>query len=166
MAQGSEDRTEREIVIEHPNRAKGASRATKASVLLLLLVSAALEAVVAVGGWDVLAGMQVPLIALILLNLVMAFFIARWNSGVLPVAAALATVMLIFAAISAPAWLDRDKAGFTDPLLSAGLLGLVTFLIVPVQILLIAFAMRGFAQRWNVEVERLSDGSTRAVPAR
>ena len=166
MAQGSEDRTEREIVIEHPNRAKGASRATKASVLLLLLVSAALEAVVAVGGWDVLAGMQVPLIALIVLNLVMAFFIARWNSGVLPVAAALATVMLIFAAVSAPAWLDRDKAGFTDPLLSAGLLGLVTFLIVPVQVLLIAFAMRGFAQRWNVEVERLSDGSTRAVPAR
>jgi hypothetical protein len=166
MAQGSEDRTEREIVIEHPNRAKGASRATKASVLLLLIVSAALEAVVAVGGWDVLAGMQVPLIALILLNLVMAFFIARWNSGVLPVAAALATIMLIFAAVSAPAWLDRDKAGFTDPLLSAGLLGLVTFLIVPVQVLLIAFAMRGFAQRWNVEVERLSDGSTRAVPAR
>jgi FtsH-binding integral membrane protein len=110
--------------------------------------------------------MQVPLIALIVLNLVMAFFIARWNSGVLPVAAALATVMLIFAAVSAPAWLDRDKAGFTDPLLSAGLLGLVTFLIVPVQVLLIAFAMRGFAQRWNVEVERLSDGSTRAVPAR
>jgi len=166
MAQGTEDRMERETVIEHPNRAKGASRATKASVLLLLLVSAALEAVVAVGGWDVLAGMQVPLIALIVLNLVMAFFIARWNSGVLPVAAALATVMLIFAAVSAPAWLDRDKAGFTDPLLSAGLLGLVTFLIVPVQVLLIAFAMRGFAQRWNVEVERLSDGSTRAVPAR
>ncbi len=166
MAQGTEDRTNREIVIEHPNRAKGASRATKASVLLLLVVSAALETVVAVGGWDVLAGMQVPLIVLIVLNLVMAFFIGRWNSGVLPVAAALATVMLIFAAVSTPAWLDRDKAGFTDPLLSAGLLGLVTFLIVPVQVLLIAFAMRGFAQRWNVEVERLSDGSTRAVPAR
>jgi len=153
-------------VIEHPNRAKGTSRATKAVVLLLLLVSAALEGVVAIGGWDVLAGMQVPLVALIVLNLVMAFFIARWNSGVLPVAAALAIVMLIFALVSAPAWLDRDKAGFTDPLLPSGLLGLVTFLIVPVQALLIAFAMRGFSQRWNVEVERLADGSTRAVPAR
>ncbi len=157
---------QREIVIEHPNRAKGSSRATKAVVLLLLVASAVLEAVVAIGGWDVLAGMQVPLIALILLNLVMAFFVARWNSGVLPVAAALAIVMLIFALVSAPAWLDRDKAGFTDPLLPSGLLGLVTFLIVPVQALLIAFAMRGFAQRWSVEVERLSDGSTRAVPAR
>ena len=166
MGQRREDPSGREIVIEHPNRDKGTSKATKAAVLLLLLVSAVLEAVVAVGGWDVLAGMQVPLIALILLNLVMAFFIARWNSGVLPVAAALAMVMLIFAVVSAPAWLDRDKTGFTDPLLPSGLLGLVTFLIVPIQVLLIAFAMRGFSQRWNVEVERLQDGSTRAVPAR
>jgi hypothetical protein len=157
---------EPDVVIEYPNRERGASRATKAVVLLLLVASAILEAVVAIGGWDVLAGMQAPLIGLILLNLVMAFFVARWNSGVLPVAAALAIVMLIFAAVSAPAWLDRDKAGFTDPLLPSGLLGLVTFLIVPVQALLIAFAMRGFSQRWNVEVERLSDGSTRAVPAR
>ena len=27
-------------------------------------------------------------------------------------------------------------------------------LIVPVQILLVAFAMRGFSQGWNVELER------------
>ena len=157
---------DRQIVIEHPNRERGASRATKATVILLLVVSAALEAVVAIGGWDVLSGMQVPLLLLILLNLVMAFYIARWKSGVLPVAAALAIVMLIFALVSAPAWLDRDKAGFTDPLLEAGLLGLITFLIVPLQVLLIAFAMRGFTQHWNVEVERLADGSTRAMPAR
>ena len=157
---------EREIVIDYPNRERAASKATKAVVLLLLVASAVLEAVVAIGGWDVLAGMQVPLILLILLNLVMAFFIARWKSGVLPVAAALAIVMLIFAVVSAPAWLDRDKAGFTDPLLSAGLLGLVTFLIVPVQILLIAFAMRGFAQRWNVEVERVHEPPPHTLPAR
>ncbi len=157
---------EPDVVIEYPNRERGASRATKAVVLLLLIASAVLEAVVAIGGWDVLAGMQAPLIGLILLNLVMAFFVARWNSGVLPVAAALAMVMLIFAVVSAPAWLDRDKTGFTDPLLPSGLLGLVTFLIVPIQVLLIVFAMRGFSQRWNVEVERLQDGSTRAVPAR
>jgi hypothetical protein len=30
-------------------------------------------------------------------------------------------------------------------------------LIVPVQILLIAFAMRGFGQGWNVELERPAD---------
>ena len=156
---------EPDVVIEYPNRERAASRATKAVVLLLLIASAILEAVVAIGGWDVLAGMQAPLIALILLNLVMAFFVARWNSGVLPVAAALAIVMLIFAAVSAPAWLDRDKAGYTDPLLEAGLLGLLTVLIVPVQVLLIAFAMRGFAQRWNVEVERVREPAPHAAPA-
>jgi hypothetical protein len=30
----------------------------------------------------------------------------------------------------------------------------LTLLIVPVQILLVAFAMRGFQQGWNVELER------------
>ena len=33
------------------------------------------------------------------------------------------------------------------------MLGLITLLIAPVQVLLIFFAMRGFAQGWNVEVE-------------
>ena len=157
---------EREIVIDYPNRERGANRATRAVVVLLLVASAVLEAVVAIGGWDVLAGMQVPLIVLIALNLVIAFFVARWNSGVLPVAAALAMVMAIFAAVAAPAWLDRDKAGYTDPLLEAGLLGIVTLLIVPVQVLLIGFAMRGFAQRWNVEVERVHEPPPHALPAR
>jgi hypothetical protein len=32
-------------------------------------------------------------------------------------------------------------------------LGLITLLIAPVQVLLILFAMRGFSQGWNVEVE-------------
>jgi hypothetical protein len=68
--------------------------------------------------------------------------------------------------VAAPAWLDRDKAGYTDPLLEAGLLGIVTLLIVPVQVLLIGFAMRGFAQRWNVEVERVHEPPPHALPAR
>ena len=72
----------------------------------------------------------------------------------LPLAAALAIVLLIFAAVSAPAWFDRDKTGFSDPAIDEGILGLITALIVPVQILLIAFAMSGFRQAWNVEVER------------
>ena len=48
----------------------------------------------------------------------------------------------------------RQRSGFAQPDLSAGLLGLLTLLIVPVQILLVAFAMRGFSQGWNVEIER------------
>jgi uncharacterized membrane protein len=154
-----------EVRIEHPNRAKAASRATKATVILLLLVSAALVLVVTVGGWDALQGAKALQITYVVLYLVIAFYVARWNRGVLPVAAALAIVLLIFAVVSGPAWFDRDKTGFDDPALDSGLLGLVTLIIVPVQLLLIAFAMRGFAQEWNVEVERSADGTTRAVPA-
>jgi len=59
-----------------------------------------------------------------------------------------------FAAVSAPAWFDRDKTGFTDPALPADVLGLLSALLVPVQLLLITFAMSAFRQKWNVEVER------------
>ena len=52
-------------------------------------------------------------------------------------------MLLIFAAVSAPAWFDRDKTGFTDPALDESILGLLTALLVPVQLLLIAFSMSG-----------------------
>ena len=146
-------------VIEHPNREKAASKATKAIVVLLLLVTAGLMIVISIGGWSALEGAKPVQIAYILLFLLFAFLIARWNRGLLPVAAALSIILLIFAAVSAPAWFDRDKAGFTSPALPEDLLGLLTFILVPVQILLIAFAMRGFTQAWNVEVERPADGS-------
>jgi hypothetical protein len=122
-------------------------------------------AIVTIGGWDALEGAKAVQIAYIALYLVIAFYVARWNRGVLPVAAALAIVLLIFAAVAGPGWFDRDKTGFEDPALDSGLLGLITLLIVPVQILLIAFAMRGFQQEWNVEVERRAEPPTRAAPA-
>ena len=71
----------------------------------------------------------------------------------LPVAAALAILFSVIAAVAGPAWFDRDKAGFDDPTLDPSLLGLLTLILVPVQLLLVAFAMRGFQQQWNVEVE-------------
>jgi hypothetical protein len=156
---------EDEVRIEHPNREVASSKATRAVVIFLLLVSAALVAIVTVGGWSTLQGAKGLQVAYIVLYLVMAYYVARWNRGVLPVAAALAIILLIFAAVSSPAWFDRDKTGFDDPALDSGLLGLITLLIVPVQLLLIAFAMRGFTQAWNVEAERRTDGTTRAVPA-
>lgn len=145
-------------VIEHPNRDKASSKATKAVVVLLLLVSAALMVIVTIGGWDALVGAKAVQIAYILLYLGMAYLVLRWNRGILPVAAALAIILLIFAAVSAPEWFDRDKEGFTDPTLDESILGLLTYLIVPVQVLLIGFAMRGFQQAWNVEVERPAQG--------
>jgi hypothetical protein len=132
-------------------------------VLLLLLATAVLVTIVTVGGWKALEGAKILQIAYILLYLVMAYFVARWNRGVLPVAAALAIILLIFAAVAGPQWFDRDKTGFTNPALNEDVLGLITFIIVPVQVFLIAFAMRGFQQAWNVEVERYPDGSTAKV---
>ncbi len=145
---------DRETRIEHPNRKKASSKVTRLIVVVLLLASAGLLAIITWGGWDTLEGAKPLQIAYILVYLVMAFFVLRWSRGVLPVAAALAIIMLIFAAVSAPGWFDRDKTGFTDPTLDEGIIGLLTALMVPLQLLLIAFAMSGFRQAWNVEVEK------------
>jgi TRAP-type C4-dicarboxylate transport system permease small subunit len=152
-----------EPVIEHPNRRKLASKVSKALVVLLLLISAALILVVTIGGWDELQGAKALQIAYVVLDVLMAFLVARWNRGVLPVAAALAILMLIFAAIAGPQWFERDKEGFAQPAIDAGVLGLVTLLIVPVQALLILASMQAFRQAWNVEVERRPESSGRAV---
>jgi lysylphosphatidylglycerol synthetase-like protein (DUF2156 family) len=151
------------VIIEHPNREKASSKATKAIVLFLLLATVVLVLLVTVGGWSALEGAKFLQIAYVALYLVMAYFVLRWNRGVLPVAAALAIILLIFAAVAGPSWFDRDKTGFTEPTLNEDVLGLITFIIVPVQIFLIAFAMRGFQQAWNVEVERYPDGTTAKV---
>ena len=149
---------ERENVrIEHPNRKKAASKVTRLIVILLLLGSAGLLAIISWGGWDTLEGAKALQIAYIVFYLAMAFFVLRWSRGVLPLTAAMAIIMLIFAAVSTPQWFDRDKAGFTSPNLDESLIGLLTALMVPLQILLIAFAMSGFRQAWNVEVEHHPD---------
>src|ERR1700761_2999252 len=132
------------VIVTHPNRDKPVVQATRATVVVLLIVSAALVLIVTVGGWKVLEGAIPVQIGYIAVYLVLAFFAARWNRGVLPVAAALAVLLGIFALVAGPAWFDRNKSGFAEPALNAGLLGLLTLLIVPVQILLVAFAMRGF----------------------
>jgi presenilin-like A22 family membrane protease len=142
------------VIITHPNRDKPVVQATRVTVILLLLVSAALVLIVTVGGWSVLEGAIPVQIGYIVIYLLLAFFAARWNRGVLPVSAALAVLLGIFALVAGPSWFDRDKSGFIQPTLNAGLLGLLTLLIVPIQMLLVAFAMRGFNQGWNVELER------------
>jgi lysylphosphatidylglycerol synthetase-like protein (DUF2156 family) len=149
------DRSERPgVIITHPNRDKPVVRATRATVVLLLVVSAALVLIITVGGWSVLEGAKPIQIGFIVVYLTLAFYAARWKPGVLPVSAALAVLLTIFALVAGPAWFNRDKTGFAQPTLNAGLLGLLTLLLVPVQMLLVAFAMRGFSQGWNIELER------------
>ena len=72
---------------------------------------------------------------------------------------------MIFAAVAVPGWLDRDETGFAQPAIDSGVLAMVTALIIPVQILLIGFAMRAFNQAWNVEVERTVErGPSHSAP--
>jgi lysylphosphatidylglycerol synthetase-like protein (DUF2156 family) len=142
-----------DIVIVHPNRQGAEAKATKAAVVLLLLTSAAITAIITIGGWSKLEGAQIWAIFYVIVYLVMAYMVAQWNRGILPVAAALAILFAVVAIVAAPAWFDRDKAGFANPALPPGILGLLTAILVPVQILLIAFAMRAFSQKWNIEVE-------------
>jgi len=156
-----------DAVIEHPNRDKAESKSTKAVVVALLLVGAAIVTIVTVGGWETLSGAEALQIGFIVVYVVLAFYIGRWRSGLLPVAAALAIVLLIFALIGGPQWFSRDKDGFADPLLDESILGFLTLLLVPLQVLLIAFAARGFSQRWSVEVgARAAAGAGRRLTHR
>ena len=100
-----------DVVIDHPNRETAAARVTRGAVVALLLVSAALMIVVSVGGWEVFAGAQGLQIAFIVAYLGMAVMVARWSRGILPLAAALAVLLLIFAAVAAPGWYARDRGG-------------------------------------------------------
>jgi lysylphosphatidylglycerol synthetase-like protein (DUF2156 family) len=147
-----------EPAIYHPNREKAESKATKSIVVLLLLVSAALVLIITIGGWSTLQGAQMFAVIYALLNLLFAYYVAGWNRGVLPVVAALAVLYGVLAAIAGPSWFARDKDGFAEPALDPGLLGLLTFILVPVQAALTLFAMRAFRQQWNVELEAGEEG--------
>ena len=114
----------------------------------MLLVSAGLLVVITIGGWSHLGGASVAIMSLLWAGLyvVFALLVARWNRGILPVASALAIILAIFAAVAAPEWFARSKEGLDPPALPDDLLGVLTILVVPVQLLLITVAMVGFNQ--------------------
>lgn len=146
-----------------PNREKNETKATKLLVALVLLASAALLLIITLGGWERLQGASVGAVTIVWAGIyvLFAFLVLRWQRGVLPVAAALAVLMLIFAAVSAPGWFARDKDGLTSPALPEELIGLLVVIVIPVQILLVAVAMFGFNQNWHVEEERPIGGGER-----
>ena len=139
-----------------PNREKAGSKTTKALVAFVLIASAVLLAIVTLGGWERLQSPSIgrATIAWAGLYVLFALLVLRWNRGILPVAAALAIIMIIFAAVAAPGWFARAKDGLNSPALPEDLLGLLTIVIIPVQLLLIVVAMVAFNQEWHVEEER------------
>jgi len=150
----------------HPNREKPEAKTTKAIVAFVLVISAVLLVIITLGGWTRLQSSTVGIMTLAwaAMYLLFAYLVMRWNRGVLPVSAAFAVIMVIFAAVAAPGWFARDKPGLDSPALPEDLLGLLTVIVIPVQLLLVVVAMVGFNQAWNVEEERPVGGSTPGPP--
>jgi hypothetical protein len=140
-----------------PNREKAGSVTTKFVIALLLLATAVIAAIITIGGWALLkGGGSMGLVAAIyaILYAFFAILVARWSRGILPVAAALSMILAIFCAVGASSWFERDKAGFDEAALSSSLLGTLVVILGLLQIVLIAFALFGFNQQWQVEEER------------
>ncbi len=157
----------------HPNRDKAWCKLTKLLVVLILLASTALMLTLTIGGWSKLQGMKPVNFIWCVAYLIIAVYIWRWNRGLLPIAAALGILLLIIAAIAGTglagtSWFDRNHRGFAPSQslfggsgLGTSLLGSLTLLLAPVEVLLIVFAMIGFAQGWNVELEVPEDEARR-----
>jgi hypothetical protein len=157
----------------HPNRDKASCNVIRAVVVLILIISVLLMLAITIGGWSELQGLKPVNFIWCVVYLVIAFYIWRWSRGLLPIAAALAILLLIIAVIagtglSGTSWFDREHAGFAPAQslfggagLSDSTLGLLTVLLIPVQVALIVLAMIGFAQGWNVELEVPDDEARR-----
>lgn len=152
-------------VIEHPNRDKPESKAMKAAVVLLLILTVADLLIITVAGWSVLESARVFQIPYMIVFLIIAWYVWNWKRGLLPIAAAFAILLLIFAAVAGPSWFDRTSDGYKDAALPAGVLGTLTLIIIPLQALLIFCAMKAFGQGWNIEVERWETPSGRPAEA-
>jgi hypothetical protein len=149
----------------NPNRDKAICKITKLVIVGILIASVVLMLLLTIGGWSKLQGMKPVNFIWCLLYLIVAFFILRWARGLLPLAAALAILLLIIACIAAfgldgTSWFDRTHSGFGGAQslfggkgLGTGVLGSLTVILIPLEIALIVMAMIGFAQHWNVEVE-------------
>jgi hypothetical protein len=140
-----------------PNREKGSSVTTKFVVVLLLVATAVLAALITIGGWSLLkggSGMGFVCAVYAILYAFFAIIVARWNRGVLPVAAALSMILAIFCAVGAESWFNRDRAGFDEAAFSSSVIGLLVVILGLLQIVLIAAALYAFNQEWHVEEER------------
>lgn len=140
-----------------PNREKAESITTKFVLVLLLAATAAIAGIVTIAGFSLMTGgsaMGVVCLIFALLYAFFAFLVARWSRGILPVAAALSMILAIFCAVGADSWFARDKAGFEDGLIPVPLIGLLTIVLVILQLITIAIALYAFNQNWHVEEER------------
>lgn len=155
----------RDLVITHPNRDSASAKAMRVASVLVLLASAALSLVIMLGGWDVLAGAVGLWIILTALNVLFAYHVAKWRSGVLPVAAGVAVVSGIFAAVSVGSWFSRGDSGYNEPALPEELIGVLVLGYAILQFVATVILMRSFSQQWQVELEVPREQLRRGHPA-
>ncbi len=152
-------------VVTYPNREKPASKVMKVTVALVLLVSVVLMLLVTVGGWSKLGGLLPVNLIWCAVYLAIAYYVMRWTRGLLPIAAALGALMLVFTLVAVTSlagvtWSDRGAPSYAPSHtlfggigLSSGTLSLLTVAIAVSQAVLVVVAMRGFGQSWNIEYE-------------
>jgi peptidoglycan/LPS O-acetylase OafA/YrhL len=140
-----------------PNREKAESVTTKVVTVFLLAATSIIAVIVAISGFSLMSGgtgMAIVTLVFGLLYGFFAFLVARWNRGILPVAAALSMILAIFCAVGADSWFARDKAGFDEALLPSSAIGLLVIVMLLLQIVLVVACFYGFSQDWHVEEER------------
>jgi hypothetical protein len=141
-----------------PNREKAESITTKFVLAFLLAATALIAAVITITGFSLLTGgggMGIICLIYAALYAFFAFLVARWNRGILPVAAALSTILAIFCATGAESWFARDKTGFDEGLISSSAIGLLVIVLLLLQVVVVAVSLYAFNQNWHVEEERL-----------
>jgi hypothetical protein len=140
-----------------PNREKAESITTKFVLAFLLAVTAAIAALITITGFSLLiggSGMGIICLIYAALYAFFAFLVARWNRGILPVVAALSTILAIFCATGAESWFARDKTGFDEGLISSSAIGLLVIVLLLLQVVVVAVSLYAFNQNWHVEEER------------
>jgi hypothetical protein len=138
---------------------------TKLIVVAILVGSVALILLITVGGWSKLQGLKPVNLIWCVVYLLIAYYVARWARGLLPIAAALGILLLTIAVIaglglSGTSWFDRSGHFFAAPQslfggagLGSNTLGTITVLLIPVEVALVVAALVGFSQGWNIEIE-------------
>jgi len=140
-----------------PNREKAEAITTKFVLVFLLVATAAIAGLVTITGFSLMTGgsaMGIICLIFAILYAFFAFLVARWNRGILPVAAALSTILAIFCATGADSWFARDKPSFEDALIPVPLIGLLVVILLILQLITIGVALYAFNQNWHVEEER------------
>ncbi|MGE4425946.1 MAG: hypothetical protein AB7G37_05775 [Solirubrobacteraceae bacterium] len=143
-------------IVTYPNREKASSQVTRLAVVVVLLVSTLLLAWQTKRGWDLLEDAKQLHFVFMAVNLIFMIQVLRWSRGVLPMAAAIATFIGIFAFVSIGSWYSRDAVGFREQALSADL-GLLTQVILGVQVVVVLVTIFAMSQNWQTEVEVHAD---------